>query len=245
MIQPPLITFGKRIRLSKTNSFKKAQQRLVSRVGLSINPNTEFCGIIEGKRSAVRDADNIQRQYANGVAHMDSIPQKRCDNCGEPKPATSEYFHRHKNYSDGLRPTCKICRKVETKTYYESNKLQVLKANADWRDRNSEKMKEYQDKYVLAHPEKVTASKKQYEETHKEVLYIRTKIARETHPEQYAARKAVQIAVKRGELTAIALCKCNRCENMARHYHHWSYEPEHWLDVEPLCIKCHQKEHAK
>ena len=51
-----------------------------------------------------------------------------------------------------------------------------------------------------------------------------------------------------------AECRCGRCPrhclcagdvfDPAKHYHHYKgYDPEHWLDVEPLCLSCHQKEH--
>lgn len=47
-----------------------------------------------------------------------SIPQKRCTKCGQEFPATTEYFHRHKNKLDGLRPRCKQCRHEETLASY-------------------------------------------------------------------------------------------------------------------------------
>src|SRR6266705_3610496 len=42
---------------------------------------------------------------------MDSIPQKRCTRCEQPKPTTD--FHRNKTNPDGLQNHCKECRKDE------------------------------------------------------------------------------------------------------------------------------------
>lgn len=34
--------------------------------------------------------------------------------------------------------------------------------------------------------------------------------------------------------------KCHYCPAQAKQYHHHNgYEPEHYLDVVPICIKCH------
>jgi len=40
---------------------------------------------------------------------------KMCSRCGEVKPATTEYFQRDKQRSDGLRYACKTCRREEKK----------------------------------------------------------------------------------------------------------------------------------
>jgi hypothetical protein len=61
---------------------------------------------------------------------------------------------------------------------------------------------------------------------------------------KYKARQAVNAAVKRGQLTRPAVC--NRCRETALLYgHHHSYAPEHWLDVEWLCKRCHLRHHAQ
>lgn len=40
----------------------------------------------------------------------DHTPTKCCSKCGTEYPATTEYFHRHKNHGRvGLRPECKSC----------------------------------------------------------------------------------------------------------------------------------------
>jgi hypothetical protein len=42
---------------------------------------------------------------------------KVCTYCGLEKPATSQYFHRNKGQSDGLKSICKVCVKYDRETY--------------------------------------------------------------------------------------------------------------------------------
>lgn len=176
---------------------------------------------------------------------IDYIPTKTCSKCHAELPATTEFFHRRKNSPDGLREVCKTCRKPETRQYYDLNKDKVLSANAEWREKHPEKMREYKDKYVNTHPERVLKSKSDYYDSHSDQVYEKTKRYREQSPEQYEAHKTVQIAVQLGKLAPIKSQICQHCGKQARHYHHWSYLPEHQLDVIPLCTKCHKKVHSQ
>lgn len=183
---------------------------------------------------------------AYGDASMTpSIPQKQCTKCNQNKPATVEYFHRNKNSSDGLVSACKTCIKKDSRKYYEANKDKMLKANAEWREKHPEEMKAYKDKYVEKNPEKVLVSKQTYYDTHSDYIYEQVKRRRNESPEKYEAHKAVQIAVQRRDLDPIDTQLCTSCGKQAQHYHHWSYLPEHQLDVIALCVSCHKKEHAK
>lgn len=58
------------------------------------------------------------------------------------------------------------------------------------------------------------------------------------------ASEAVRLAIQRGKLAPIETQNCQRCGYKAEHYHHHiGYAKQHWLDVMPLCISCHQREH--
>lgn len=174
---------------------------------------------------------------------------KRCsrgDQCLHPEgpnlPATTKYFHRK---GDGLRAMCKACRKPRTHEYYEANKDDILIVNQAYRDAHPEAMKGYQEAYVERHSERVLASKAQYYQSHKSEVIHRTMRQRIESPEKYEARKAVQLAVMSKTISPIKACICMQCGKPAQHYHHWKgYEPAHWLDVIPLCAKCHRKVHV-
>lgn len=57
------------------------------------------------------------------------------------------------------------------------------------------------------------------------------------------AAQAVNTAVwSYGSLPKASACQCAICGQAAHHYHHYlGYEPEHWLDVIPLCRPCHRR----
>lgn len=57
------------------------------------------------------------------------------------------------------------------------------------------------------------------------------------------ASAEVAYAVQRGDLTHISKQTCLYCGEQAEHYHHDSYDPENWLNVVPLCRKCHLEYH--
>ena len=58
------------------------------------------------------------------------------------------------------------------------------------------------------------------------------------------ARSAVAIAVRNGTMEKVKHFQCSRCEAQASHWHHLSYEPDQWLEVIPLCYRCHKKLHG-
>lgn len=61
-----------------------------------------------------------------------------------------------------------------------------------------------------------------------------------------SAGSAVNKAVHEGRLPRVSTHTCERCqEAQAQHYHHEDYAPEHWLEVVPLCVRCHKQRHAE
>lgn len=198
----------------------------------------------QGIKNAVRAARTANGLSVMRYANMTSIPPlKHCPKCGNEYPATIEYFHRSVKSSDGLRSCCKQCRKSESRLYYDKNKERLDTRNEQWRKNNPDKMREYQRRYVSKNPERVDQSKQQYYKNNADRLYEKIKRRRKSEPDKYNARKAVQIAVASGKIQPISECFCSQCGKQAQHYHHWSYNVDHWLDVTPLCAKCHMKTH--
>ena len=66
---------------------------------------------------------------------------------------------------------------------------------------------------------------------------------RAEHPDIYAARKAVQAAVRTGRLVKPDSCPCGARRVEA--HHHRGYREEHQLDVVWLCSACHKRAHGK
>jgi hypothetical protein len=97
---------------------------------------------------------------------------------------------------------------------YERERDDMLARNRVWRERSRDQISEYNRKH-----------------------YASNKL-------RYAARAAVNSAVRSGTLSKPETCQ--RCGDRGNlHGHHHSYARECWLDVEWLCKKCHLRHHAQ
>lgn len=57
-----------------------------------------------------------------------------------------------------------------------------------------------------------------------------------------AAVAAVSHAVECGKLPRVTTQVCVACGRRPAQYHHYlGYEPKHFLDVQPMCIRCHRR----
>jgi len=104
----------------------------------------------------------------------------------------------------------------------------------------SEACKKAQRKYHKTAKGKNT--QKRYEQTEKGKATRRLAIKRFVvrNPNYHKARHAVSNAIRDGKIPRPDTLHCYCCKEKAEQYHHWNgYEPEHWLDVWPVCIKCH------
>ena len=64
------------------------------------------------------------------------------------------------------------------------------------------------------------------------------------HPDRYAARHAINNTVRNGKRPPAKDLLCLYCLQPATcWHHHLGYEPEHYLDVVPVCRRCHVREH--
>lgn len=103
---------------------------------------------------------------------------KICSKCKIEKDICD--FGKNKLKSDGLQPNCKLCRKIETSSYYKTN---------------SEKIKLKVQEYRNNNPEKVSELKKNSYERNKEYYLNQMKIYREKNKEKinqyYTNRKKI------------------------------------------------------
>ena len=140
---------------------------------------------------------------------------KTCSKCGEEKDLSA--FSKNKVTKDGLQYYCKQCTNDQIRAY------RATPAGAA-------KEKERQQKRHARDRENILARYKHH---------------KSLHPERTKANSAVKTALRRGELTPASACECNDCRaTAAQDLHHHSYQPEHWLDVVPLCRSCHRIRHA-
>lgn len=131
----------------------------------------------------------------------------------------------------------KICLKCkQVKTIYEFHKDRSKK------DRLQIYCISCRKKYQQSLKGKATSCKsnRKYQKTKKGK--IADKHSKSFHLNQVKARSAVKYAVESGRLARVNILLCRCCPKQAQQYHHWhGYEPEHWLDVIPICMDCHSK----
>ena len=76
---------------------------------------------------------------------------KRCTKCGKTLPATTEYFHKHKNGKYGLKSICKKCKaeyhKQHHKQYYEDNKDKIAERKKQYRQSPQGQVSAFNDQY--------------------------------------------------------------------------------------------------
>jgi len=159
----------------------------------------------------------------------EQIILKTCRVCKETKSIFE--FHKHPKMHDGHRNICKLCRCKQQKQYQE--KYKQLESN-----------KVAQRKYWQSKKGKV--ARKHYAHSEKGKLSQR-KSHKRFHAHNPNHRKAMHVvnnAIRTGKLPHPNTLQCHYCPAQAKQYHHHKgYAPEHWLDVVPVCIKCHSKIH--
>lgn len=88
------------------------------------------------------------------------------------------------------------------------------------------------------------ATQKRYEQTEKGKATRRTILKHfyARNPNYLKAKHAVSNAIRDSKLPRSDTLLCHYCPKPTKQYHHWhGYEPEHWLDVVPICTECHLK----
>ncbi len=148
---------------------------------------------------------------------------KECIDCHEPKPLTE--FYRNSHMADGHLNNCKVCKAKKVRANYQNNR---------------EHYREYERRRAML-PDRV-AMRKRYESTPEGKLALAraNKAYDKKYPDKYKAHCAVSNAIRDGKIERPDHCeRCN--DDCVPHAHHHDYSK--LLDVEWLCISCHQEEH--
>lgn len=150
---------------------------------------------------------------------------KRCCRCKEWKEL-SEFF-KDRTKPDGFDYRCKKCLIDKSKKY-----------------RQTEDGKATYTKYNNSKLGKLTS--RRYMDTHKDLLREKSAQARRDFPERMLAMRAVNNAIigKRMPKASELMCahRGKNCKIVAKDYHHYKgYEPENWLNVVPVCRRCHRE----
>jgi hypothetical protein len=96
-------------------------------------------------------------------------------------------------------------------------------------------------KYAKSEKRKITNKRYDQSPLGKKLHKDASKRYWDKYPGRRQARRAIEFAVKRGDLPRVSSVKCNyyMCERYAQEYHHHSYDEQFWLDVIPYCKQHH------
>lgn len=158
---------------------------------------------------------------------------KKCYRCNIEKEITE--FYKHPVNLGGYSNRCKDCTKKDVK----ENRL-AKKEHYDNYDRNRPNAEERKNKTVVWKKNKYATDP----EFRKQRLAY-SWADRRNNPDKYGARDAMTVARKNGTLIRSESCEHCGVSDVRIEGHHWSYLPEHWLDVIWLCTSCHGKEHKR
>jgi hypothetical protein len=181
---------------------------------------------------------------------------KQCSKCKEWKDESE--FYRHKRQKDGLTAQCKECCNKAIAKYQSTEHGILVRKKAQAKYKKSKKGKKVNRRYGQSEKgrQNYRRGSQKYRNSergnHKVKEYKCSDIAKQknkeyrmNNPMQTKARAAVSNAVADKKLPHISTRVCEICDKAADQYHHWSYEPEHWLDVIPLCLQCHVEIHTE
>ena len=150
---------------------------------------------------------------------------KRCSKCKEIKPLSE--FSTDRSRKDGLQFHCKKCYSQYSKQYRQTEKGKDVHKRATCKYSKTERGK---------------TTQKRYEQSEKGKAQRRNSACHyhARHPQKIKAVQAVNNAIYAGKLPQPDTLQCHYCPARAKEYHHYKgYAPEHWLDVIPVCKKCH------
>lgn len=153
----------------------------------------------------------------------ETIVTKTCRVCKQTKSITE--FHKNRTTKDGYQSECIVCRKVPQQTEKDKKLDRKRCAKYSSTKRGQSIRKTYRQSDIGKANARRSANER-----------------RRRFPGQRKAIKAVENAIRIGNLPRPDTLQCYYCTNQAKEYHHWhGYAPEHQLDVIPVCLSCHGK----
>jgi hypothetical protein len=153
-------------------------------------------------------------------------PTKRCTNCGNEYPATTEHFYAKKGVKSGLTAHCRECVKAHaadyrakhgeehraaSRNYYYEHKEQCLARSAKWQRENPDKLRASVKKWMATKPDYARDyARRYYREHHDKVLDQKRRwraanpdVARAQWQRRYARKKAAAGSATAADLAAI------------------------------------------
>lgn len=197
------------------------------------------------------------------------MEQKQCNKCKLIKDISE--FGVDRSLLSGIASICKQCNREKVKAYMQTEhgkqtrkayeKTDSFKSSRQKYNRTESSKKRYK-KYKSSPHGRVKIREYKRSDTYKQKdeayrkspkgihqrlsLYNRTKDRnRERYSIKYKARRAVRQEIHMGRMPKVTSLQCADCGKCASEYHHHNgYEKDNWLNVTPLCKKCHGERHV-
>lgn len=114
---------------------------------------------------------------------------KSCTKCREEKPATPEYFHRHRSHPDGLSSRCKKCVSQDKHDDYQKHREKRLASIKKYHEQNREKI----DAQRAASHEKYRQKSREYYRQNREERIAASSLWFKAHPDYQRKRRSLNI----------------------------------------------------
>lgn len=150
----------------------------------------------------VSPSRGVTARWRCDVSDSTTPPLRVCTKCGQPFPATLEFFHQKKTSKCGLRSACKDCVNAQAAVWRTANLEKVRAYHAAYYTANSEKIAVYQRAwraanlerkrarfaaYYAANVESCRASNAAYRAANREKIRVAGALYRATYPERKSA----------------------------------------------------------
>lgn len=171
---------------------------------------------------------------------------KVCTKCGVTKPLTG--FYNQKGATDGKTSWCAECIRAKQRAYASTPEGKAAKKRHEQSDAGRAGQKRRIKRWNATENGKRKNKEKvdRYRATERG-REVSRRVARDQYaknPNRTRATAKVNYEIRCGRLPAPSTTTCKYCPAQAQQYHHYlGYDPEHWLDVEPVCRKCHTAIH--
>jgi hypothetical protein len=96
------------------------------------------------------------------------LTPKICKGCGEPKERSE--FHKKSGAADGLRGSCKACRKKEAAAYRASHKDEIKQRAAEYYAEHKDEIRQKKSVYRGNHQDEIKKRGAAYRASHKEEI---------------------------------------------------------------------------
>ena len=198
---------------------------------------------------------SISKETKERRLHLIAQGLKDCTMCEQVKPLSE--FYKHPTALGGVNPRCKTCLSPIKREQHQKYEEQIIargaacqeahrKAARDATRRHRQKpgARERDRECSRAYNDSEHGSKVRQEYNQSQARKDALRRWTENNREKKQAIWHVWYARKKGILVKPDSCeKCGKQSDTIHAHHYLGYAPEHRLDVQWLCVECHEKAH--